>query len=397
MLLNLFRGIFVLLAFIGGMLMAHKLFAETVPPAWLPTSPIYYGFFMALLACALVTLEIVFRRQYREALVAAFFGIGSGLLLTFGIFVLVSIVKSGKWLDEQVLSYMPLVATFVCYITTTIIYQTKDQFRFILPYIDLAHQGQASGGIIVDTSVLIDGRIADLLQTNLMPKTLIIPRFVIDEVQNLADHSHSGKRMRGRRGLEILAKLKSIKGVILIHDTAEFPETYTVDRQLVELTRRRDGILFTSDVNLARVAQIENLAVISMPEVSNALRPPILQGLSIRLKVVKSGQEPHQGIGYLSDGTMVVIEEASGLIGQDIEVEVLRAHQSATGRMVFARLAQPDANDPGTSRSTLPAVTSVPDLMNEVEAAENHENPLGDKPSSEAKPAARAGGVPVKR
>ncbi|MGH7146253.1 MAG: PIN/TRAM domain-containing protein [Planctomycetota bacterium] len=387
MLLNLFRGIFVLLAFISGLLLGPKLLGSS-PPTWIPSSSVYYGFFMAALACALVTLEIVFRRQYREALVAAFFGIGSGLVLTFGIFVLVSVVKTGQWLDKGVLEYMPLVATFVCYITTTIIFQTKDQFRFILPYIDLARQGLASGGIIVDTSVLIDGRIVELLQTNVMPKSLIIPRFVIDEVQNLADHSHPGKRMRGRRGLEILAKLKSVKGLIVSHDTAEFPETYTVDRQLVELTRRRDGILFTSDANLARVAQIENLSVISLPEVVTALRPPILQGLSIRVRIIKSGQGPGQGVGYLADGTMVVVEEASNMIGQDIDVEVLRAHQSSSGRMVFAKLAQPDANDPGSSRHKLPSITTVPELMDEAEATERA---IEDAPAAGGGPIAAGG------
>ena len=382
MLLNLFRGIFVLLAFIAGMMMGPRLLGENAAGLE-SSSSVYYGFFMALLACALVTLEIVFRRQYREALVAAFFGVGSGLVLTFGIFILLSSVVSSTLLDPKLFFYMPIVAIFVCYITTTIIYQTKDQFRFILPYIDLAHQGQASGGIVVDTSILIDGRIVELLNTNLVPKTLIIPRFVIDEMQNLADHTDKGKRTRGKRGLEVLAKLKSVKGVIIINDTAEFPETYTVDRQLVELTRRRDGMLFTSDMNLARVAQIENLAVISPPEVVNSLRPPIQMGLMLRLRIVKSGQEPHQGIGYLADGTMVVVEETSHLIGQEVEVEVMRMHQSSSGRMVFARLAQPDANDPDTSHSRLPAVTSVPELMNEVEATEKTEEPV---PAPDRKP-----------
>ncbi|MGK7909158.1 MAG: PIN/TRAM domain-containing protein [Synechococcus sp.] len=192
---------------------------------------------------------------------------------------------------------------------------------------------------VLDTSCIIDGRVGKLIETNFIEGTVVVPRFVLLELQAIADKSDPQKRERGRRGLDILQNLQdNYPERILIHE-ADFPELDTVDEKLVRLAQITDGALLTTDFNLNKVATLQNVVVLNVNELAEALRPAYLPGDSISLKIVREGKEPGQGVGYLEDGTMVVVECGGEVIGKKRPVEVTSALQTSAGRMIFAKLA----------------------------------------------------------
>jgi uncharacterized protein YacL len=191
--------------------------------------------------------------------------------------------------------------------------------------------------IYVDTSAIIDGRIADVVASGFLWGTLVVPRFVVDELQAIADHRDATRRTRGRRGLEILAVLQKDPriGVELVDEDAR--ELDKVDAKLVELARRRGAGVLTNDYNLNRVAQLHDVRVLNLNHLANALKPAFLPGDGMRVKVIQQGKEPGQGLAYLDDGTMIVIEGGGSLLDREVEVTVVRVLQTVAGRMVFAQ------------------------------------------------------------
>lgn len=190
--------------------------------------------------------------------------------------------------------------------------------------------------ILVDTSVIIDGRIADIALAGFVPGRLLIPRFVLAELQNIADSSDAMRRGRGRRGLEILNSLRAAEGVQV--DVVDHPidEVKEVDAKLVRLAHKIGAHILTTDYNLNRVAQIEGVRVLNINELSNAVRPVVLPGERMTVKVVQPGKEKNQGVGYLPDGTMIVVDKGDRLIGKEVETEITRVFQTVAGKMLFA-------------------------------------------------------------
>jgi len=191
--------------------------------------------------------------------------------------------------------------------------------------------------IYADTSAIIDGRIADVVASGFLWGTLVVPRFVVDELQTIADHRDATRRSRGRRGLEILAMLQKDPriGVELVDEDA--PELDKVDAKLVELARRRGAGVLTNDFNLNRVAQLHDVRVLNLNHLANALKPAFLPGDGMRVKVIQQGKEPGQGLAYLDDGTMIVVEGGGSLLEREVDVTVVRVLQTVAGRMVFAQ------------------------------------------------------------
>lgn len=190
-------------------------------------------------------------------------------------------------------------------------------------------------GVLVDTSVIIDGRIGDISKAGFAPGKLLIPRFVLAELQNIADSSDAMRRGRGRRGLEVLNEMRQ-SGVdmdIIEHDFADVTE---VDAKLVRLARELKAHVLTTDYNLNRVASIEGVRVLNINELANAVRPVILPGETMMIRIVQAGKEKGQGVGYLADGTMIVVDGGDRLIGQDINCEITRVFQTVAGKMLFA-------------------------------------------------------------
>lgn len=190
---------------------------------------------------------------------------------------------------------------------------------------------------VLDTSCIIDGRIQGLMDAGFLEGQLLVPQFVLRELQQLADSANDQKRMRGRRGLDILNYLRlNYDSRIVIHP-ADYPEVPTVDAKLVRLAQDISGLLLTTDYNLGKVANFQSVQVLNVNELAKALRPTYLPGDSLNLKILKEGKEPSQGVGYLEDGTMVVVEEGRSHIGDELQVVVTGALQTAAGRMIFAR------------------------------------------------------------
>lgn len=216
----------------------------------------------------------------------------------------------------------------------------RDEFNLIIPYIKFDRQDQKDTVLILDTSVIIDGRIMDICQTKFLEGRLVIPGFVLKELQQVADSSDPLRRNRGRRGLDILNKLKKLPHVgVRIHEE-DFPEITMVDEKLIKLAKILSARVLTNDFNLNKVAELQNVTILNINELAQALRPILLPGETIEVRLMKEGKEHNQAIGYLDDGTMVVVDNARRLIGQTAQVVVTSVLQTAAGRMVFAKLEE---------------------------------------------------------
>jgi uncharacterized protein YacL len=219
---------------------------------------------------------------------------------------------------------------------------------------------------ILDTSVIIDGRIADICETGFMDGTLVIPQFVLKELQLVADSSDSMKRNRGRRGLDILQKIQKMAGVDVTISDMDFPDVREVDLKLIELARTLQGKIVTNDFNLNKVAQLRGVEVLNINELANSLKPVVLPGEIMKVFILKEGKEYNQGVAYLDDGTMVVVDNARKMIGRTIDVVVTSVLQTTAGKMIFGRFIEsgaqpaPTANvvstDTDTSRRPRPQV-----------------------------------------
>jgi uncharacterized protein YacL len=214
----------------------------------------------------------------------------------------------------------------------------KEDFSLIIPYVRFAPQNKPENLLLLDTSVIIDGRIADLIEANFIEGLLVVPRFVLKELQQIADSNDPVIRARGRRGLEMLTRLQQNKrNEVKIHD-ADFPEETEVDAKLVRLAKVLGAKLYTNDYNLGKVAELQSVSYVNLNELANALKPVILPGEVFTLRVVREGRDKGQGVGYLNDGTMVVIHNAQSLIGQQATVKVISLLQTGAGVIIFADL-----------------------------------------------------------
>jgi len=213
---------------------------------------------------------------------------------------------------------------------------------------------------ILDTSVIIDGRVADLCDTGFMDGTLVIPQFVLKELQLVADSSDSMKRNRGRRGLDILQKIQKMSGVEVVISDVDFPDVREVDLKLIELARTLSGKIVTNDFNLNKVAQLRGVDVLNINELANALKPVVLPGELMKVFILKEGKEYNQGVAYLDDGTMVVVDNARKMISKTIDIVVTSVLQTTAGKMIFGRYLEPGAAPTPVPRAAATASPAAP-------------------------------------
>ncbi|HWI58916.1 MAG TPA: PIN domain-containing protein [Bacillota bacterium] len=217
----------------------------------------------------------------------------------------------------------------------------KEDFSLIIPYVRFAPQNKPDNLLLLDTSTIIDGRIADLIEANFLEGLIVVPRFVLKELQQIADSSDPIKRARGRRGLEMLNRIqRNTRNEVKIHE-GDFPEEQEVDTKLVHLARNLGAKLFTNDYNLGKIAELQSVTHVNLHDLSKSLRTVLLPGEVVTLRIVREGREKGQGIGYLPDGTMVVVNNAQTFIGQQIDAQVQTLHQTGAGVIVFADWKQP--------------------------------------------------------
>jgi uncharacterized protein YacL len=291
-----------------------------------------------LVAVGVILGDISIRRKRLDTITAVYFGLFIGLVLTFVFrFALTPFLERAS---DEVVTWIQLgIAAILCYSCVSVLLQTKDDFRFIIPYVEFAKEVKGLKPYVLDTSVVIDGRIADIVETRVFDNQLIMPQFVIAELQNIADSGDKLRRNRGRRGLDILNKLRNDPKVDLViydRDLAEF-SGQSVDQKLVLLAKHLEGKVVTNDYNLNKVAKLHNVGVINLNDIANSLKPVFLPGETVEVRITKAGEEPGQGVGYLEDGTMVVIEAGREHVGEEVVATVTSVLQTSAGRMVFGR------------------------------------------------------------
>src|SRR2546426_4964356 len=269
-----------------------------------------------------------------------------GLLL--GTVVALLIDRSGlfEYVEEPATRWLIRLGLFLSFGYIGIVLamrSNKEDFSLIIPYVRFAKQNKPDNLLLLDTSVVIDGRIADLIEANFLEGLIVLPRFVLKELQQIADSNDPIKRARGRRGLEMLNRiLRNPRNEVRIHD-GDFPEEKEVDAKLVRLARNLGAKLFTNDYNLGKIAELQSVSYVNIHELARAMKPAILPGETFNLKIAREGKDKGQGIGYLNDGTMVVVNNAQHFVGQQIEIQVQSLVQTGAGVLVFADVKTPVA------------------------------------------------------
>ena len=294
------------------------------------------GALIGIVASGIIILvEMGMRRVSMRGLSSTVFGLILGLImakLVTDAFILAPISSAS-------LSMIRVTLTLIfCYLGMVIGLRGKDEFNIIIPYVRLRRQDQSEELILFDTSVIIDGRILDICKTKFLENKIVIPKFVLKELQQIADSTDPIKRQRGRRGLETLHTLqKEMSQDIMLHEE-ELPDIPEVDAKLIKLAKLLEAKILTVDFNLNRVASLQGIKVLNINELANALKPMVFPGEQMHIKLLKEGKEHNQAVGYLDDGTMVVVEEARRLIGQEARVVVTSVLQTQAGRMIFTKV-----------------------------------------------------------
>ncbi len=336
MTLWLIRLFFVAFSGLVGYQVGHAL-------PWLgPAAGGWGAFGGSVLALFLIVLELTLKKVSTRGLSAAVFGLLFGLILARLIITTLDLVPAGPELGDPLRAFIIVI---FCYFGMAIALRGRDEFNIIIPYVKFARQDQREDLIILDTSVVIDGRIADICQTKFVEGRFVVPRFVLKELQQIADSQDPMKRNRGRRGLDVLAKIQKIPSVDVRIQEEDFADVKEVDAKLVKLAKLLGGKILTNDFNLNKIAELQGVQVLNINELANALKPVVLPGEIMEARVIKEGKEYNQGVAYLDDGTMVVVEQGRNLIGQTVRVQVTSVLQTAAGRMIFAK---PENGEPRT-------------------------------------------------
>ncbi|HEU4596960.1 MAG TPA: PIN domain-containing protein [Pyrinomonadaceae bacterium] len=321
-----------------GILVGAGYVLHPVPGYFGVSTRIFSALVAALIAGAIILFEIRIQRASLKTLIGAAVGSILGIV---GAYLMGALISSQESLAvaPETKTFLTLVLAFLMAYVGLMVGASKGD------YLDLS----ALGGIfsdkamrrdmkILDTSVIIDGRIADVAETGFLSGTIIIPQFILRELQQVADSPDGNKRQRGRRGLDMLNRLQGNSTLdIQVVDT-DFPAVKEVDLKLLELSKQLDAVVVTNDFNLNKVAQLHGIQVLNINELANALKPVVLPGEAMRVFILKEGKEYNQGVAYLDDGTMVVVDNARRMIGKNADISVTSVLQTTAGKMIFGRL-----------------------------------------------------------
>lgn len=335
-----------------------------------------------LLLTAFLLFDVLTPRKRITTIAGVFLGVLVGLLATFAVGSVIDLLSQLYNFDQTpaqplVSAIKILVGIALIYVAITTVLQTQDDFRLVIPYVEFAKQIRGPRPLLLDTSAIIDARILDVAQTGIIQYPIVVPQFVIDELQTLADSEDRMKRARGRRGLDVVGKLQRTPTLDLTIDQTPVPGK-AVDQMLVELARRMPATILTTDIALNRVAGIQGVKVLNLNEVANALKPALIPGEQVSIKLIKEGEQRGQGVGYLEDGTMVVAEDGQPYIGQRVTLNITSTLQTAAGRLLFGRVMDGSAR-PAEPRH--PVQSSPSDGPKPETPAETAPADVGDKAS----------------
>lgn len=284
----------------------------------------------------LIALDEMLKGFSLRAFSSATFGLILGSLIGFmvdrsGLFIYAE--EPSRWMIRLCLfvgfSYVGMVLA---------LRSNKEDFSLIIPYVRFARQDTPPNFVLLDTSAIIDGRIAELIESRFVEGTIIVPRFVLKELQNIADSDDAIRRARGRRGLETLTRIQKIRNLEFKLHEGDFPDEPAVDSKLVRLAKAAGAKLYTTDFNLGKVAELQGVPYVNLTAVGNAMKTVLLPGENLQLRLVREGKDKGQGVGYLNDGTMVVVNNGSSMIGHQVDVQVQSTLQTGAGIIIFADL-----------------------------------------------------------
>jgi uncharacterized protein YacL len=342
--LNFIRIFFVTLS-----VLFMTLFMMTVPPSpSFSNGMIGVGMGLAF-GMVLVGFELLFRRynlrSFNIAIVGIFIGylMGEGLVLVFD--AILDISSISVVLQPQTIEIIKIsFYLFGTYLGTLMTLRASDEFYISIPFVRFTHAAERKKDLIVDISSLADARLIDLAATGLLHHQLIVPRFVVKELYAQSETSDEMARGRARKSLDVLKKLESLTGLEIRYNDTNFPEAKDLQGKIVRLARLLDANILSGDISRVQMSSIEGIAVINLHALSNALKPLMQAGEFIRIKIQRYGKEPRQGIGYLEDGTMVVVNGGGDFIGETIEARVLSVKHTTSGRMVFCNVNDSDGS-----------------------------------------------------
>lgn len=284
---------------------------------------------------AVIGIDLLLKGFSLRGLSAVTFGLFIGFVISYfiGNSVLFQFINDEPKLVAQIVMYVVFG-----YLGMVIALRGKDEFNLVIPYVKFLREDKPDRLVLLDTNIIIDGRIQDVCAAGFLDAVFIVPRFVLRELQYIADAPDAAKNVRGKRGLEVLRAMQRNPSIeIKIHDN-DVPEIKEVDGKLVHLARVLPAEIVTNDYNLARIAELQHVKVLNLHELAKALRPVIIPGEKLSVRLVKEGREADQAVAYLDDGTMIVVNRARRQLGQDVSVVIQTVLQTAAGRMAFAEL-----------------------------------------------------------
>ena len=318
------RVLLVLACSLSGLFIAHSYYGFPIA---------IIGFFVGfIIALFVIQIEESIRKVSLRVIFGGVVGMIVGLLIAYLLAYGLNFVSIE---NQQVVPWIyVLLAGIMAYLGLLIGSKKIEEFSFF----SFGQNKYSSDHRVLDTSVIIDGRIADIADAGFMHGNLIVPRFVLDELQYIADSADSMKRSRGRRGLDILNRMQRSAGINIEIMDQDFPKLKGVDAKLVALAKKMNAKIITNDFNLNKVAELQGIKILNVNELANALKPVVLPGEAMSVKIVKEGKEPGQGVAYLDDGTMIVVDHAQKHQGANVEVIVTSVLQTTAGRMIFSEL-----------------------------------------------------------
>jgi len=295
----------------------------------------YYGIIVAfLLSIIIIYLEARIRKSQFKVIWGSAMGTFTGVLLGWGFGSIYQTIAQDNSTTTFIRIFFLIIMPYIGFLVGTRKFEWLDPSNFVSFF---KEKGVERSHKILDTSVIIDGRISDICNTAFIEGDIIVPQFILKELQLIADSADGIKRQRGRRGLEVLDHLQKASQISIVISDMDFPDITDVDSKLIELAKYLDAKIITNDFNLNKVAQLQGITVLNINELANALKPVVLPGETIRVFILKEGKEKDQGVAYLDDGTMVVVDNSRKMIGQTVEITVTSVLQTTVGKMIFGR------------------------------------------------------------
>jgi len=328
-LVNIVRLTFLLLAVLVGQVYYRNIFAEWEMPSW-------FGAAMGLgIASTLLAMEVAFRRKFTRVLVTFMVGLAGGLVMSYLVLAVVDVVIQSRDIKHNLDIPLSLITIYLVLMT---VLHNADRFRLVIPFVEFRSRRVDAGVTVIDASALGDPRLTSLVSTGLLGHRLVTHATVVRDCQRMTESDDLREQVRGKRAMEVLNELRLGHDLDFEIDASDIPRAESSTDHVMELARLNEGRLLSADSDLVLRAKAEEVRIVDLSDIAKVLTPKIQIGDTLRLRVVKQGEDPGQGVAYLDDGSMVVIEKAGDRVDEEVACTVMRLHHTSNGRMLFAEI-----------------------------------------------------------